>query len=106
VTPNKERLVMLVAAVAATAAVVSKAGIVGWIGLIVPHIARRIVGSSAQRALPASMLIGGVFALICDDFARTVLAGEIPLGILTSFAGAAFFLTILTRSDLGARRRA
>ena len=58
VAPGRERLVIVVAAVAATAAVVSKAGQVGWVGLIVPHIARRLVGSDARRALPASMLLG------------------------------------------------
>jgi iron complex transport system permease protein len=101
--PDRERLVMLVAAVAATAAVVCKAGQVGWVGLIVPHIARRLVGSDAQRALPASMLLGTAFVLICDDAARTVLGGEIPLGLLTSLAGAVVFLATLLRQELRLR---
>lgn len=98
--PGRERLVLLVAAVAATAAVVAKAGQVMWVGLIVPHIARILVGSDAQRALPASLMIGGFFVLICDDIARTVLTGEIPLGILTSFAGAGIFLALLTSQNI------
>lgn len=103
--PGRERLVMLVAAVAATAAVVSKAGRIGWVGLIVPHIARRALGSDAQTALPGGMVLGALFVLVCDNLARTVLSGEIPLGILTSLIGAVVFFTLLLRSDLEVRRR-
>jgi iron complex transport system permease protein len=99
VAPGRERLVVVVAAVAATAAVVSKAGQIGWVGLIVPHIARRLVGSDARRALPASMLLGTLFVLACDDVARTLLNGEIPLGLLTSFVGALFFLGVVLRRE-------
>ncbi|UCF60156.1 MAG: iron ABC transporter permease [Anaerolineaceae bacterium] len=94
VAPSRERVLVLVAAVAATAVVVAVAGVVGWVGLIVPHIARLVVGPDTRRALPASMLIGGIFALICDNLARTLLAGEIPLGILTSLAGALLFVWV------------
>ena len=104
VSAGRERLVLLVAAVAATAAVVSKAGQVGWVGLIVPHIARRLVGADAQRTLPGAMLLGSFFVLLCDDLARVALPGEIPLGILTSFAGAAFFLGLLMRRGWRAER--
>ena len=104
VTAGRERLVLLVAAVAATAAVVSKAGLVGWVGLIMPHIARRLVGSDAQRTLPAAMILGGLFVLLGDDLARTVLSGEIPLGIITSFFGAAIFVGLLMRGKLRSRR--
>ncbi|NLG50147.1 MAG: iron ABC transporter permease [Chloroflexi bacterium] len=97
--PGRERLVLLVAAVASTAVLVSKAGLVGWIGLIVPHIVRRLFGADAQHALPGVMLVGGLFALLCDNVARTLLTGEIPLGILTSLAGAVFFLGLLTRAE-------
>ena len=103
-SPGRERLVMLLAGVAATAAVVSKAGQIGWVGLIVPHITRRIVGSDAQQALPGAMLLGACFVLLCDDVARTVLTGEVPLGILTSMVGAALFLILLMRKDLKVRR--
>ena len=97
VAPGRERLIIVVAAVAATAAVVSKAGQIGWVGLIVPHIARRLVGSDARRALPASMLLGTLFVLACDDIARTLLNGEIPLGLLTSLVGALVFLGVVLR---------
>lgn len=97
VSTGRERALVLVAAVAAVAAVVSVAGIVGWIGLLVPHAARRLVGTDARRSLPASMLLGGLFALLCDDLARTMTAGEIPLGIFTSLFGATLFLVFMIR---------
>jgi iron complex transport system permease protein len=103
---GRERLVVLFTSVAATAAVVSKAGQIGWVGLIVPHITRRMIGADARRALPASMIFGGCFVLVCDDVARTLMTGEIPLGIITSFIGAAVFLALLMmRSGLRVRRR-
>lgn len=95
--PERERLVLVVSAVVATAAVISVSGIVGWVGLIVPHLARRLVGADAQRALPASMIIGAMFVVFCDDLARTLLPGEIPLGILTSFIGALVFIALMIR---------
>ncbi len=94
--PGRERALLMLAAVGATAAVVSLAGTVGWVGLIVPHLARRFFGADARHALPTSLLLGGLFALLCDDLARTITAGEVPLGILTSLFGAAAFLMILT----------
>jgi len=103
-SPARERGVALVASVVATAAVIAVGGVVGWVGLIVPHVARRIVGADAQRVLPASMLIGGAFALLCDNLARVLLAGEIPLGIVTSLIGALVFIVMFARADLGVRR--
>ncbi len=102
--PGRERALLLAAAVLPTAAVVSVAGLVGWVGLIVPHVARRLLGADAQRALPGSMLLGGVFTLLCDDVARVALPGEIPLGILTSLGGAAVFLALLLRRRVELRR--
>ncbi|HUV07214.1 MAG TPA: iron ABC transporter permease [Spirochaetia bacterium] len=94
--PGRERTILLAAAVASTAAVISISGIIGWVGLIVPHISRRIFGADAQHSLQGSIIIGGLFMLICDDVARTLLAGEIPLGILTSFLGAVLFLILMS----------
>jgi iron complex transport system permease protein len=102
--PGRERALVLVAAVAATAAVVSVAGIVGWIGLLIPHVARRFTGADAQRALPASMLLGGIFGLICDDLARTLLPGEIPLGILASLFGAVLFMVMMLSRNIRVER--
>ena len=92
---SKQRIFLLLTAVIATSAVVCKAGLGGWVGLIIPHIARRLVGSDAQKALPCSLVLGGVFLLLCDNTSRTLLSGEIPLGILTSFIGAGLFLILL-----------
>ncbi|HHX64424.1 MAG TPA: iron ABC transporter permease [Chloroflexi bacterium] len=104
VAAGRERLVLLLAAVVATAAVVSKTGLIGWVGLIVPHIARRWLGADAQRALPGAMLLGAFFVLTCDNVARTVLSGEIPLGILTSLLGAGIFLILMMRNELPMQR--
>ncbi len=98
--PALERFILLTLAVAATAVLTAKAGQISWVGLIIPHISRRLVGSDAQKALPATMLLGGMFVLACDDAARAAFAGEIPLGILTSFTGAAIFLGILMTQKL------
>lgn len=100
VNPTRERAVVLVAAVVATAAMVAVSGVVGWVGLIVPHVARRAVGVDMQRSLLASMLIGGTFTLLCDDLARTAMAGEIPLGIVTSLIGSVLFVAMLMTSTL------
>lgn len=93
--PKRERLLLLTAAVLPTSAVISVAGMVGWVGLIMPHIARRLFGSDTRLTLPASMLLGGIFTIVCDDLSRTLLAGEIPLGILTSLLGAAIFIVLM-----------
>ncbi|MDD8026979.1 MAG: iron ABC transporter permease [Acidobacteriota bacterium] len=103
-SPRPERLILLLAAAAATAAVVCKAGQVSWVGLIIPHIARRLAGSDAQKTVPASMLLGAFFVLACDDISRTLLSGEIPLGILTSIIGTIVFLILLMKERPGARR--
>lgn len=94
-SPARERMALLFAAVAAVSAVVSISGVVGWIGLIVPHLARRLLGADAQTALPGALLIGGAFAVLCDTLARSLLAGEIPLGILASLIGAAIFIVLM-----------
>jgi iron complex transport system permease protein len=104
VSPGRERALVLVAAVVATAAIVSVAGVVSWIGLLIPHVARRLTGADAQRALPASALLGGIFALACDDLSRTLLAGEIPLGILASFFGALLFMAMMLSKNIRVQR--
>lgn len=103
VAVRRERLLLLVLAVSATAAVVSLAGMVGWIGLITPHLARRIGGADARRALPIAMFLGALLTVLCDDFARTLVATEIPLGILTSLVGAIVFVLVMIRPVWGAR---
>ncbi len=102
--PRRERLLLLAGAVLPTAAAISVAGMVGWVGLIVPHIARRLFGSDTRFALPGSMLLGGIFVMLCDDLARTLLAGEIPLGILTSLLGAGIFIVLMASRGLKVER--
>jgi iron complex transport system permease protein len=104
VAPGWERVMVLTAAVMATATVISVSGQVGWIGLIVPHLARRLFGADARRALPAAILMGGLFTLLCDDLARIMLAGEIPLGILTSLVGALFFMALMMTHSIRTRQ--
>lgn len=97
VNPRLVKAVVIGGATLMTAASVSAAGMVGWVGLVIPHVARMLVGSDARRALPASALLGAIFLLAVDDFARSVLITEVPLGILTALVGAPFFLLMLAR---------
>lgn len=105
ILPSRERVFLLVAIVSATAAITSVSGVVSWVGLIVPHISRRLFGASGQYSVPGAMMIGGIFTMLCDDVARTLMAGEIPLGIVTSLIGAFLFLYMMirlgTREDYG-----
>jgi len=101
---HRERMLLLVAAVVPTAAIISVAGMVGWVGLIIPHIGRRIFGADTRFALPATVLLGGLFTLLCDNLARMLLPGEIPLGILTSLAGAVIFLVLMVRRGIRMER--
>jgi iron complex transport system permease protein len=96
VSVGRERTLLLAASVAVTAVVISVAGIVGWIGLIIPHIARRITSSNAAEFIPVSMSLGAVFAILCDNIARVAIIGEIPLGIITSLLGAGIFILLMT----------
>lgn len=100
---TKERFILLIAAVSATAVLTAVSGIVGWVGLIVPQIARQMFGPNGQFTVPGSMLIGAIFGIISDNLARTMLAGEIPLGILTSLIGAMMFVVIINRSRIKLR---
>jgi iron complex transport system permease protein len=95
VAASRERGILLFTVVAATSALVAISGIVGWVGLIVPQLARRWFGADSRHSLPGAVLMGGIFTLICDDIARVLLPGEIPLGILTSLLGALLFLLLM-----------
>ncbi len=89
------RFVIVAAATLMTAAVVSISGIIGWVGLVIPHAARFLVGPNFARLLPASMLLGAGYLLAIDTLARSLAAIEIPLGVLTAVVGTPFFLWIL-----------
>jgi iron complex transport system permease protein len=91
------RAVVIGGATLMTAAVVAISGVIGWIGLMMPHIARMLVGPNFNRLLPASMLLGAAFLLIVDTLARSLARVETPVGILTAVLGAPFFLWLLSR---------
>lgn len=97
VDTKKIRLVMIVCSTLLTASAVSVSGMIGWVGLIIPHIARLLAGPNYKTLLPVSMLAGGIFLLLVDDAARCIFSIEIPLGILTSLIGAPFFIYLLFR---------
>ena len=89
------RLISIICATLLTAAVVSIAGTIGWVGLMIPHLVRFLVGPNNKTLVPMSLLTGGLFMLIIDNLCRSLLAYEIPLGVLTSLLGAPFFIFIL-----------
>jgi iron complex transport system permease protein len=91
------RIVFVLAATLMTAAAVSISGMIGWVGLVVPHIARLWVGPDFSRLLPSSLFIGAAFLLLTDTLTRTIAPIELPLGILTACIGAPFFLSLLIR---------
>jgi len=95
---DKFRFMVIIIATLMTAAAVSISGIIGWVGLLIPHITRMFVGSKNNVLLPVSFLIGGIFLMAVDDFSRTVSSMEIPLGITTSLIGAPFFVFVLIKT--------
>lgn len=92
---KRETYFVLVMAVLLTASVISYAGLVGWIGLIIPNITRTIFGTTGQKAIPATLMIGAMYAVICDTLARTLIPGEIPLGIFTALIGAVLMVILV-----------
>lgn len=93
------RLAVIVCATLITAATVSIGGIIGWVGLIIPHLARMVFGLDPDRLMPGTALLGALYLLVVDDIARTAAAIEVPLGILTALVGAPVFLTLLAKTQ-------
>jgi iron complex transport system permease protein len=89
------RIAIVAAATLVTSASVATAGIIGWVGLVVPHLARSLVGPDFARLLPAAAILGGGYLLLIDTLARTLAQVEIPLGILTAVIGTPFFIWLL-----------
>ena len=95
-----ELVIILMISVLLTTSIISLSGIIGWVGLIIPNIARVITGQNTKYSLPVSMILGGMFVLVSDNFARALLPGEIPLGVITAFLGAVIFIILLlTKKD-------
>lgn len=100
---NTRRLVLLLCAVL-VAAQVAISGSIGWIGLVIPHLARMLVGADHRRLLPAACLLGAGFMVLVDDLARSLSQAEIPLGIITALLGAPLFAWLLVRDNRGRGR--
>lgn len=99
VNSNQIRLIVIICATLVTAASVSVSGMIGWVGLVIPHLTRKLVGNNYNHLMPATMLFGAIFLLLVDDVSRNLLTTEIPLGILTAFIGAPFFIYLITRTE-------
>ena len=97
IDPYWTRIGIIVAATLVTAACITVTGIIGWVGLVIPHMARLLVGPDHSRLLPASVLLGAIFMTLMDLLSRTLLATEIPVGVLTALIGAPFFMFLFHR---------
>ncbi|MBY6117724.1 iron ABC transporter permease [Mameliella alba] len=101
VEAGRTRFLVIAAATLVTASVTALAGVVGWVGLVIPHVARMLVGPGFGRLLPVSALIGAGYLLAVDTLARTIAPVEVPLGILSAVIGAPFFVVLLARGRRG-----
>jgi iron complex transport system permease protein len=101
VETGRIRIIVIAAATLMTSAAVAISGVIGWIGLVIPHFARMLVGPDFSRLLPTSILLGAGFLLAVDTLARTVARIEIPLGVLTAFVGTPLFLWQLATARRG-----
>ena len=98
---RRTRLVIIVAATLLTAVAVSVCGTIGWVGLVVPQMVRMLVGPDNRRLIPLCFFFGGTFMLLIDCLCRSLIAGEIPVGVATAVIGAPLFLVILKRLNRG-----
>ena len=99
--PTRSKLWIIICATLMTAAAVSVSGVIGWVGLVIPHAGRLLVGPDHKRLLPVSIALGAAFMLLMDNIARTVLPGEIPLGVLTGLLGVPILILLLRRNRTG-----
>ena len=99
--PDWEKVLILVPATLSASASVAVAGVIGLVGLVVPHMIRMMLGPDNRVGLPACFAFGGSFLLIVDDFSRTLASFEIPIGIFTTLIGGPFFIYLLKKSRIG-----
>ncbi len=97
INAKRLRIIIIVCSALITAASVAVSGIIGWVGLVIPHMARRIVGNDYKKLIPTTMLFGAIFMLLVDNICRNVWATDLPIGILTSFVGAPFFVYLIMK---------
>lgn len=91
------RFVLIILCTTATACAVSLSGVVGWVGLVIPHVARILIGPDHKVLIPTSLALGGSYLLLMDDLAKSIITSEISIGILTSLIGAPFFAYLLRK---------
>ncbi|HEX3053578.1 MAG TPA: iron chelate uptake ABC transporter family permease subunit, partial [Aggregatilineaceae bacterium] len=101
INPNRMKLVIIICSTLMTAAAVAVGGVIGWIGLVIPHAGRIIVGPNHLRLLPVSLSLGACFLLIIDNISRTMLKAEVPLGVLTGLVGVPLLVLLLHRNRTG-----
>jgi len=99
--PSRMKLVIIIFATMMTASAVSVSGVIGWVGLVIPHAGRLLVGPDHKYLLPASIYLGAAFLMLIDNIARTLLPGEIPLGVLTGLVGVPILILLLHRRQTG-----
>ena len=104
VNVGRDKLLIIGGASLATAGAVCMSGMIGWVGLVIPHIGRMITGNDNRRLIPVSMALGASFMILIDLVSRTLTGQEIPLGILTSLIGAPFFVYLLKKTKGGGWR--
>lgn len=102
--PGPERAAVLALAAVGVASVTALAGVVSWVGLVVPHMARAAMGREGAGVVPGAAALGAVFAIVCDCLSRGLFPGEIPLGVTTSLAGAAAFFALAAGRRVGSAR--
>ncbi|MGN0968737.1 MAG: FecCD family ABC transporter permease [Oscillospiraceae bacterium] len=95
INTGRLRFLVILCATLVTSASVAVSGMIGWVGLVIPHFCRMIFGYDYRRLIPSSILMGATFLMVVDDIARNITTSEIPLGILTSFVGAPVFIYLI-----------
>ena len=102
VDTRKTKLLIIITATILTGVVVSVSGVIGFVGLVVPHIMRSFVGSGHKRLIPVAILAGGLFSMVADLISRIIIAPEeLPIGVIAAFIGAPFFLYLIRKGSAG-----
>jgi iron complex transport system permease protein len=101
IDPMKTKIILIITTTLMTAVVVSVSGIIGWVGLVIPHAGRLLVGPDHKRLLPVTISLGAAYMLILDDLARALLPGEIPIGVLTGLIGVPILILLLRSRRTG-----
>jgi len=101
INPDRLKLMIIVVATLMSAIAVSVGGVIGWVGLVIPHAGRILVGPDHKRLIPVSLSLGAAFLLLIDNVSRTVLPSEVPLGVLTGLIGVPMLIALLRRNRTG-----